>query len=121
VRSTFASAAVIPVVEQEVTRAREAGIGTSAIPYLVEQRVDRGIDSDGTPVSPTQSKPLSDAPRRVSRGAEALAEREMSTDPDLLSDTGVRHLRVEVQEHSSGRWKRVRFGAMPSNMVHIYS
>ena len=45
----------------------------------------------------------------------------MWTDPDSLSETGVRHLRVEVQEHSSGRWKRVRFGAMPSNMVHIYS
>jgi hypothetical protein len=42
------------------------------------------------------------------------------TDPDSLSETGVRHLRVEVQAHSSGRWKRVRFGATPSNMVHIY-
>ena len=118
VRSTFASAAVVPVVEQEVTRAREAGMGTSAIPYLVDQRVDRGIDSNGTPGSPTQSKPLSDARRRVSRGA---GEREMWTDTDSLSDTGVRHLRVEVQEHSSGRWRRIRFGATPSNMVHVYS
>jgi hypothetical protein len=116
----------VPVVEQEVTRAREAGMGTSAIPYLGEQRVDRGIDSNGTPGSPTQSKPLSDAPRSVSRGAETveqtlepLAEREMWTDPDLLSETGVRHLRVEVQEHSSGRWRIVRFGATPSNMVQI--
>ena len=33
VRSNFASAAVVPVAEQEVTRAREAGTGTS-IPYL---------------------------------------------------------------------------------------
>ena len=113
VRSTFASA-VVPVVEQEVTRAREAGIGTSAIPYLVEQRVDRGIDSNGTP--------------GVSRGAEIveqtlepLAEREMWTDPESLSESGVRHLRVEVQEHSSGRWRRVRFRATPSNMVHFYS
>jgi hypothetical protein len=128
VRSTFASAAVVPVVEQEVTRAREAGMGTSAIPYFVEQRVDRGIDSNGTPGAPTQSKPLSDAPRRVSRGAEAveqtrepLAEREMRTDPDSLSESGVRHLRVEVQEHLSGRWKIVRFRATPSNMVHVHS
>ena len=119
VRSTFA-AAVVPVVEQEVTRAREAGMGTSAIPYLEEQRVDRGIDSNGTPGSPTQSKPLSGAPRRASRGAEAL-ERPMWTDPDSLSESGVRHLRVEVQEHSSGRWRIVRFGATPSNMVHVYS
>jgi hypothetical protein len=119
---------VVPVVEPEVTRAREAGMGSSAIPYLAEQRVDGGIDSNGTPGSPTQSKPLSDAPRRVSRGAgiveqtlEPLAERDMWTDRDSLSESGVRHLRVEVQEHSSGRWRIVRFGATPSNMVHVYS
>jgi hypothetical protein len=101
---------VVPVAEQEVTRAREAGLVTSSIPYLVEQRVDQGIASNGTPGSPTESKPLSDVPRRVSRGAETLeqtlkqlAEREMWTDPDSLSESGVRHLRVEVQEHTSGR------------------
>jgi hypothetical protein len=127
VRSIFASAAVVPIVEQEVTRAREARVCTSAIPYLVEQGVDRGNDSN-TPGSPPQSKPLSNAPRRVSRGAEAgeqtlerRAERGMWTDPDPLSESGVRHLRVEVQEHRSGRWRRIRFGTMPSNMVHVYS
>jgi hypothetical protein len=124
VRSNFASAAVVPVVEQEVTRAREAGMGTSAIPYLGEQRVDRGNDSNGAPGSATESKPLIDVHRRVSRGAqtlEPLAEREMWTDPDSLSESGVRHLRVEVQEHMSGRWRRIRFGATPSDMVHVYS
>ena len=123
VRSHFASAAVVPVAEQEVTRAREAGTGTS-IPYLAEPRVDRGIDSNGTPGTPTQSKPLSDVPRRVSRRPETLeqlAEREMCTDPDSLSESGVRHLRVEVQEHSSGRWRLVRFDATPSDMVYVYS
>jgi hypothetical protein len=128
VRSSFASAAVVPVVEQEVTRAREAGMGTSVIPYLVEQRVDQEIDSNGTPGSPPQSEPLSDAPRRVSQDAETaeqplepLAERGMWTDPDSLSESGVRHLRVRVQEHSSGRWRIVRLGATPSNMVHVHS
>jgi hypothetical protein len=128
VRSNFASAAVVPIVEQEATRARAAGMGTRAIPCLTEPRVDRGIDSNGTPGSSTQSKPLSDAPHRVSRSAETveqtlepLAEREMSTEPDSLSESGVRHLRVEVQEHSSGRWRRVRFAATPSNMAHFYS
>ena len=120
VRSIFASAAVVPIVEQEVTRAREARMATSAIPYLVEQGVDRGIDSNGTPGSPPQSKPLSNAPRRVSRGDETgeqtlepRAERGMWTDLDPLSESGVHHLRVEVQEHPSGRWRRVRFGATP--------
>ena len=107
VRSNFPSAAVVPIAEQEVTRAREGGRGTSSIPYLVEQRVDQGIDSNG---SPTESKPLSDVPRRVSRGPETLmqtlkrlAEREMWTDPDSLSESGVRHLRVDVQEQTPGR------------------
>ena len=115
VRSIFDSAAVVPIVEQEVTRAREAGMGTSAIPCLVDQRVDLGIESNGTPGSPPPSKPLSVAPRRVRRGAEKVeptleppAERGMWTEPDSLSESGVRHLRVEVQEHSTGRWRRIR-------------
>jgi hypothetical protein len=99
VRSSFTSAAVVPVVEQEFTRAREAGMGTSAIPYLGEQRVDRGIDSNGASGSPRQSKPLSDAPRRGSRGPEAvaqtlepLAKRGTWTDFDSLGESGVRAL-----------------------------
>jgi hypothetical protein len=114
VRSSFASAAVVPVVEQEVTRAREAAMGT-AIPYLVEKRVDLEIDANGTPGSQTQSKPLSNTPRQT---LEPLAGRDMWTDPDSLSESGVRHLRVEMQEHSSGRWRIVRF-ATPSNTVHV--
>jgi hypothetical protein len=101
VRSNFASAAVVPVGEQEVTRAREAAVGTSSIPCLVQQRVDRALESNSTP--------LSDIPRRISRNAETLeqtlaklAERERWTDPDSLSESGVRHLRVEVQEHTPG-------------------
>ena len=115
VRSLFASAAVVPMVEQEVARAREAGLGTSAIPYLAAQRVDPPVESNGTAGSPTQPEPLNDLPHRVAPGAETgeqrfepRGEREMWADPDSLSDTGVRHLRVEVQEHS-GRWKRIRF------------
>jgi hypothetical protein len=110
VRSNFASAAVVPVSEEEVTRAREAGTGSSSIPCLVQQRVERALDSNSRPRSPTGSKPSTDVPRRVSRGAKTLeqtlkqlAEREIWTDPDSLSESGVRHLRVEVQEHSSGR------------------
>jgi hypothetical protein len=115
VRSTFDSAAVVPVVEQEVTRARQAGMGTAAIPYIGEHRVDRGINSFVTPGSSTQSNPLSDAPRRLSRGAvavtqaqEPLAKKATVRDADTLSESGVRHLRVEVQEPSSGRWRIVR-------------
>ena len=110
VRSNFASAAVVPVAEQEVTRARTAAMDTSAIPYLAQQRVDQALDSNGTPGSPNESKPVSDARRRVSRSAptleqtlKRLAAREKWTDPDSLSETGVRHLKIEVQKRSSGR------------------
>ena len=127
VRSIYASAAVVPVVEHEVTRAREASMGNSAIPYLVRERVDRGIDSNGTAGAPTQAKPLSDAPHRVSRGEaveqtrEPRAKSKRWTDPDSLSESGVRHLRVEVQEHSTGRWRIVRLDATPLNMEQAYS
>jgi hypothetical protein len=117
-RSAFVSAAVVPVVDQEVTRAREAAMDNSAIPYLGEQRVDRETDSNGTSGSSSQSKPLSDQARHVSRGAEAaggtlepLAGNRTWTEPDSLGESGVRHLRVELQERSSGRWRIVRFDA----------
>ena len=108
--SNFASAAVVPVAEQEVARARKAGMDSSSIPYLEQNRIDPALDSNGTPVSPTKSQPLSGIPRRATRVAatleqtlEQLAQRESWTDPDSLSESGVRHLRVEVQERTSGR------------------
>jgi hypothetical protein len=110
VRSNFANAAVVPVDEQEVMRAREATMGGSSIPHLAQQRVEPASDSNLTPPAATESKRLSDKPRRVVRGAETLeqtlkqlAERELWTDPDTLSESGVRHLKVEVQKHASGR------------------
>ena len=127
VRSLFVSAAVVPVVEAEVIRAREATKGTSTIAYLAEQRVEQAIGSSGTPATPRRSEPRS-APRRVSRGAvtidrrlEPVSEREIWNDPDPLSASGVRHLRVEVQEHLSGRWKRIRFDVTPTDTVRAHS
>jgi hypothetical protein len=117
-RSAFASAAVVPVADEEVTRAREAAIDNSAIPYLGERRVDPAIDFNGTSGSSTHSTPLSGPPRHVSRGAEAAgrileppAGNGTWTEPDSLSESGVRHLRVELQERSSGRWRIVRLDA----------
>ena len=110
VRSNFASAAVVPVAEAEVARAREAAVDNSSIPCLLQQQVDLALDSNGMQGPPTESKRLSDGRRGVSRRVETLeqtlkrlAEREMLTDPDALSDSGVRHLKVDVQESTSGR------------------
>lgn len=123
-RSNFAAAAVVPVVEPEITRAREAGMGSSAIPYLGEPRVDQAIDSGASPEAPAPSQASSE--RRLSRGPRpgkqtpgSAAERKMRTRSDSLSESGVRHLRIEVQEHLSGRWKVVRFDPTESDMVQI--
>jgi hypothetical protein len=108
VRSNFAAAAVVPVAEAEVTRAREAVRETAAIPYLGRRRVGPTLDSSST-AAPRESRPSRDARHSVSRADETLeqtlerlAEREIWTDPDSLSETGVRHLRVdEVKEHNN--------------------
>lgn len=103
-RSNFTSAAVVPVSDQEVTHAREAGKDGSAIPTLVQQEVTRALDSDSAPQSLTASAPVSDTRRRaflddrkLELALKRLARREMWTNPDLLSESGIRHLKVKVQ------------------------
>jgi hypothetical protein len=110
VRSAFASAAVVPVAEQEVVGVRTAGTDGSSIPYLAQKRAEPTVDSDGTGIVRTLSQPSGGPPRPASRATETLeqtlerlARREAWTDPDSLSESGVRHLRIEVQERSSGR------------------
>lgn len=110
VRSSFNSAAVVPILNEEITRAREACSETSLIPCLVQQRLDQAVNSGGTSGWATVAKTDSGPRRSASQGTETLeqtlarlARREMLNDPDLLSDTGVRHLKVEVQRRMSGR------------------
>jgi len=124
VRWTFPAAAVVPVVEPEITRAREAGSHTSAIPYLGEPQVDRVLESGDT----SQSRPSSDAPSPVRakpdatvQRHESFGERELWTESDPLSESGVRHVRVEVQEHLSGRWRTIRLGDAPPDMEQPYT
>jgi hypothetical protein len=114
VRSSFASAAVVPVLDEEIARAREACMETSSIPCLVQQRRDEVPGLGGTPGWATAPKPGRGG-SRGSHGAETLeqtlaqlAERELWNDPDLLSDTGVRHLKVEIEERGSGGRNRAR-------------
>ena len=110
VRANFASAAVVPVEEQEVRWAREAGASASFIPCLVQHRAGPAPDANAAP-SATKSQPSNGLPRRAMRGGKTLAqtlkqlaEREVWTDPDSPSESGVRHLKVEVQEYyTTGR------------------
>ena len=136
VRPSFSSAAVVPVTEQECTRANETLIHMSALADPVQQRIDPALDSDRTrpnpasfaaaatppapartvktssstskPGSSTSSKGTKNRAPEASRGRtetleetlEQLAAREMWTDDDSLSDTGVRHLKVEFQKRT---------------------
>ena len=103
VRSAFASAAVIPVLEPEMTRAREAAVTSSAIPSLVEHREE--VD-DSEFFERASSPGGGRAEGAGDRARQLRNERRASSDP--LSDSGVRHLKVEVQEELSGRWKVIK-------------
>jgi hypothetical protein len=97
VRSSFGSAAVVPVLDEEITLAREACTETSLIPSLLRQRLDQAPDLDGKPESRRRRSP-SQGTETLEQTLARLAERELLSDPDLLSDTGVRHLKVEVEK-----------------------
>src|SRR6185437_15605159 len=84
VRSSFASAAVVPVLDEEMTRASEACVDTSLIPCFVQQRSDQTLES--SLCGWATSKPDSGPKRSATQGAETLeqtlaqlAEREMWT------------------------------------------
>ena len=110
VRSSFTSAAVVPVLDEEITRAREAGTDMSSLPCIVQEHVDHTHEFTCAAAWARLSEPEPSRRRDMPEGAETLeqtlaqlAEREMWTDPDLLTDTGVRHLKVELQKRKSGR------------------
>src|SRR6185437_13078964 len=104
VRSSFGSAAVVPVLEEEITRARDACMDMS-IPCFVQQHLEQPLEFGGMPDWSGTSKPESGRRRSASleETLAQLAEREVWSDPDLTSDTGVRHLKVEVETRTSGR------------------
>lgn len=101
VRSSFGSAAVVPVLDEEITLAREACSETSLIPSLLRQRLDQAPDLGQKPESRRRRVP-SQGSETIEQTLAQLAEREMLSDPDLLSDTGVRHIKVEVEKLVSG-------------------
>jgi hypothetical protein len=107
-RSSFASAAVVPVLDEEIANAREACTDTSLIPCLLRERLEHAEPESSLRPEPSRG---SEKPRRreasessgsLEQTLAQLAEREMWSDPDFLSDTGVRHLKVEVQKLTSG-------------------
>ncbi|MBV9063784.1 MAG: hypothetical protein JOY77_12775 [Alphaproteobacteria bacterium] len=108
VRSTFASAAVIPVLEPEIMRAREAAAGNPAIPVLVERREEVIEFGPYETDEPARQSGSSGRAQARAAGGQRSRTRGASTESDPLSDSGVRHLKVEMQDESSGRWKVIK-------------
>jgi len=108
VRSKFTSAVVVAVTEQEIARAHETSVdgpGFADAHVPIDVTLNRNAVESAAP----KPRPLPDRLPRNSQNTETLeqtletlAEREMWNDPDSLSETGVRHLRVEVMERGSG-------------------
>lgn len=115
VRSIFPAADVVPVTEQEFLHADEARID-SADPGGPFHESDEapGSDQPAADNSPysmymariesfANAKTASGQPARDSRETleetlKMLAQRERWTQPDLLNDSGVRHLKVMIEE-----------------------
>jgi hypothetical protein len=109
VRSSFASAAVVPVLDEEIECAREARTDASLIPCLLRERLDHAPEPAGTAAWVPAVEPESGQRRSAAEGSGTLeqtlaqlAEREMWSDPDFLSDTGVRHLKIDFEKLTSG-------------------
>ncbi len=108
VRSKFASAVVVPVTEEEVTRAHEGStesMGFAEVPLPHDQPTERSSTRSAAPETRSPAtRPIRNSreTETLEQTLETLAAQEMWTDPDSLSETGVRHLKVEVLQRESG-------------------
>ncbi len=118
VRSTFASAAVVPVTEEEFLHAGEARIDIPDPAGPLHQRTSRLPGSHRSAAQDPQTAASTmrvESTERYQPGSggsaspgqetleqtlEVLAQRETWTQPDALSDTGVRHLKVTLDERT---------------------
>jgi hypothetical protein len=110
VRAHFGSVAVVPVTEVEHALAKESPIDPAQLSNSFPQSIEPALDLAPTPpaAAPIARKPVLQAvtppaKRRDSldQTLEMLAASEVWNDPDSLSETGVRHLKLEVQKKKS--------------------
>jgi len=103
-RSKYSSCTVVPVTEKELLSAREPRFESTAT--AVQQAADPARKAKPA----LKAKPGNRGSRATPRSGETLdetlqllAQREILNDPDSISDSGVRHLKVEIQERNSDR------------------
>ena len=122
-RSSFASAAVVPVTERELTDAGKARIDLRPLSDSFKQHIDQTLASDVRSDANESSGPAGRRPgpledivataseRRsaieseetIEQTLEMLAESELWTDEGSPSETGVRHLAISVEKRGSRR------------------
>jgi hypothetical protein len=116
VRSSFESVAVVPISEAERKRGTEHAIDVTQLTEQpqpkdpVKQRIDQVLRRDGEPSKLMKAEPASPTappPKRrkdsLEETLEMLAASEIWNDADSLSETGVRHLKVDVQKRAAKR------------------
>jgi hypothetical protein len=118
VHSHFASVGVVPVTEAETKQAKSTPIDATKLSDDFQRSIDQALQAPApaparapAPVSTsTTSKLRTLAPSSGKRSGKSLEETldmlaasEIWNDPDSLSETGVRHLKLEVQKRKSPR------------------
>jgi hypothetical protein len=129
VRSRFGSVAVVPVTENERTHAIDHPIETKLLCDDFQRSIDATLDADrsqtnaqksaepgnqaapATPGTRNQAAPATPAQSPTTKRGDAaleqslamLAADEMWNDPESLTETGVRHLKFEIQKNRSSR------------------
>jgi hypothetical protein len=116
VRSSFESVAVVPISEEERKRGTERPIDVAKLTEqprpkdAVRQRIDQVLSADREPSKLLQAAPPGAAPAPPKRRKDSLEETlellaasEIWNDADSLSETGVRHLKVDVQKRAAKR------------------
>lgn len=111
VRSHFAEVAVVPVTESERQHAAASPIEATKLSDSFQRSLDHALETARPPVSapstPVATRPTPPPPKRspdsLEQTLELLAASEMWNDPDSHAETGVRHLKLEVQKKKSSR------------------
>jgi hypothetical protein len=105
VRSHFAAVGVVPVTEVESGRARSSVIDPTKLSDDFQRSVDEALQAPAPATTSSTTTVRALAPKRRSQSLEEsldmLAASEIWNDPDSHSETGVRHLKLEVQKKKS--------------------
>lgn len=100
VRPSFASVAVVPITEDERADSANHHIDTTTLTDTFNQTAD----SPPVPAKPRPAVKPSGKKDSLEQTLEILASStEIWDKDDSASDTGVRHLKIQVQKRSSGR------------------